>query len=145
MHKVNRSALVPFSAEQMFRLVDDVESYPEFLPWCSDAHIERRDGDIVEATLELHKGGLRKRFTTRNKLHFPDAINLDLLGGPFRHLHGGWQFQQLGKDGSKVSLVLAFEFESTVLDMLLGGFFEETCNKLVDAFTQRAAVVYRDD
>lgn len=144
MHKVNRSALVTFSAEQMFRLVDDIESYPEFLPWCSDARIERRDAVAVEASLELHKGGLRKRFTTRNTLHFPDAIELDLLGGPFRHLEGGWQFQNLGGQGSKVSLQLAFEFESLVLDIALGSYFEETCNKLVDSFTQRARVVYRE-
>lgn len=144
MHKVNRSALVPFSAEQMFRLVEDVESYPEFLPWCSDARVESRDGDTVEASLELHKGGLRKRFTTRNTLHFPDAIELDLLGGPFRHLEGGWQFQDLGENGSKVSLRLDFEFESLLLDIALGSFFEETCNKLVDSFTRRAKDVYRE-
>lgn len=142
MHSVRRSALVLHSAEQMFGLVDDIESYPEFLPWCSDAHIEHEKGDVIDASLELHKGGLRKRFKTRNTRHFPYAIELELLGGPFRYLSGGWHFDDLGRQGSKVSLELDFEFESTLLDMLLGSFFEETCNKLVDAFTQRARVVY---
>lgn len=142
MHIVRRSALVPYSAEQMFGLVDDIESYPEFLPWCSDAHIEYAEGDVVHASLELHKGGLRKRFKTHNTRHFPSAIELDLLGGPFRHLSGGWRFDDLGGQGSKVSLELDFEFESAFVDALLGSFFEGTCNKLVDAFTQRATVVY---
>lgn len=142
MRNVKRSALVPYRAEQMFQLVDDVGSYPEFLPWCSDARIESRNGDVVDASLELHRGALRKRFKTRNTRHFPESIELELLGGPFRHLNGGWRFADLGEQGSKVSLELAFEFESTWLDMLLGSFFEETCNKLVDAFTQRAADVY---
>lgn len=142
MRAVQRSALVPYSAEQMFSLVDDVEAYPEFLPWCSDARILNRQGQVVEASLELHKGGLRKRFTTRNTREVPSAIHLELLGGPFRALQGGWQFRDLGAEGSKVALQLSFEFESKMLDLLLGAYFEETCNKLIDAFTQRAASVY---
>ncbi|MBT8084126.1 MAG: type II toxin-antitoxin system RatA family toxin [Woeseia sp.] len=142
MHKVNRSALVPYSAEQMFSLVDDIESYPEFLPWCSDARIDSRDGEIVVATLQLKKGGLRKRFSTQNTRDIPVAIDLKLLSGPFQALSGGWRFKALGEQGSKVSLELSFEFESQMLDLLLGSYFEDTCNKLIDAFTQRAAAVY---
>jgi ribosome-associated toxin RatA of RatAB toxin-antitoxin module len=109
---------------------------------CRGARIEVRQGDVMDASLELHKGGLRKRFKTRNTRQFPTSIELELLGGPFRHLSGGWRFADIGEQGSKVSLELAFEFESTVLDMMLGSFFEDTCNKLVDAFTQRATDVY---
>lgn len=143
MRSVHRSALVPHSAEQMFRLVDDIEAYPEFLPWCHDARIERRDGAIVEASLELRKGAIRKRFTTRNTRREHVSIELELLGGPFRALEGGWLFHELGNAGCKVSLDLDFEFDSRALDLVLGSYFEQTCNSLVDAFTRRAAAVYR--
>ena len=102
------------------------------------------DGQPVEATLELHRGGLRKRFRTRNPMQ-PDArMDLSLVGGPFRHLSGGWTFTPLGEAGSKVALDLEFEFDSRALDLVVGAFFEDACNKLVDAFTQRAAQVYGD-
>jgi ribosome-associated toxin RatA of RatAB toxin-antitoxin module len=142
MRKVSRSAIVPYSAEQMFALVEDVEAYPAFLPWCNDVEVHSRDGDAVEVTLELHKGGLSKRFRTRNTLHRCDAMDLALIGGPFRQLSGGWRFQQLGQEGSKVALELEFEFDSRMLDMMIGAYFEDICNKLVDAFTRRAAVIY---
>jgi len=137
MRHVKRSVLVPHSAAQMFRLVDDVESYPEFLPWCNDATVDRRDGDVIEATLELHKGAISRHFR-----HQFDAIYLELVGGPFRHLEGGWRFQALADNGCKVSLELEFEFENALIDMMFGRYFEDTCNSLVDAFTQRAADVY---
>jgi ribosome-associated toxin RatA of RatAB toxin-antitoxin module len=126
----------------MFRLVDDIDSYAEFLPWCNHSEVLRRDGNVVEATLELHKGAISKTFTTRNVLREDEAIELELLDGPFRHLAGGWTFQALGDAGSKVSLELEFEFESRMVDMMFGAFFEETCSSLVDAFTRRAAEVY---
>jgi ribosome-associated toxin RatA of RatAB toxin-antitoxin module len=133
---------VPYRAEEMFQLVDDVESYSTFLPWCSRSEELSRNGDVVEALLELHKGALSKAFTTRNTIKVNEAIGLELLGGPFRHLSGGWQFQSLGEDGCKVSLELDFEFESKMIDLVFGAFFEETCSSLVQAFTDRAAVVF---
>jgi ribosome-associated toxin RatA of RatAB toxin-antitoxin module len=144
MRRVSRSALVPYSAEEMFALVEDVEAYPSFLPWCNEVEVHSREGDVVEVTLELHKGGLSKRFRTRNTLHRCDAMDLDLVGGPFNRFSGGWKFQQLGEEGSKVALELEFEFDSRMLDMIIGAYFEDICNKLVDAFTQRAAVIYGD-
>ncbi len=144
MRRVSRSALVPYSAEEMFALVEDVEAYPEFLPWCNEVEVHSRDGDVVDVTLELHKGGLSKRFRTQNTLRRCEAMDLALVGGPFRRLSGGWRFQQLGKQGSKVALELEFEFDSRMLDMIIGAYFEDICNKLVDAFTQRAAVIYGD-
>ena len=141
---MSRSALVPYRAAEMFQLVDDVESYAEFLPWCNRSEVLSRTDDTVEATLELHKGAVSKSFTTRNTLKADEAIDIELLGGPFRHLSGGWTFLPLGEEGSKVSLQLDFEFESRMVDMLFGAFFEDTCNSLVDAFTRRAADVYGD-
>lgn len=142
MRSVNRSALVPYRADEMFSLVADVDSYAEFLPWCDDSRILSRKGDVVEASLELHKGAISKTFTTRNTHRGNEAIDLALLGGPFRHLAGGWTFKSLDDAGSKVSLALEFEFESRVVDMMFGPFFEQTCNSLVDAFTRRAVEIY---
>ena len=142
MRHVKRSALVPYSAQQMFLLVDDVESYEKFLPWCNSSVVNSRTNESVEATLDLHKGGVNKEFTTRNSREEWSAINIDLLGGPFKHLAGGWRFDDLGDQGCKVQLKLDFEFDSMLVDMMFGAFFEETCNSLVDAFTMRAAEVF---
>lgn len=140
--KVDRSALVPYSAEDMFALVADVEAYPSFLPWCSDVDVHSRAGDTVEATLELSRGNLSKRFRTQNVMTPSERMELSLVDGPFRRLAGGWRFKSLGEQGSKVSLVLEFEFDSRLLDLLIGAYFEDICNSLVDAFTRRAREVY---
>jgi ribosome-associated toxin RatA of RatAB toxin-antitoxin module len=142
VRKVNRSALVPYSAEDMFALVADVEAYPSFLPWCSAVEVHSRDDNVVEATLELHRGGLRKRFRTRNTMQPCERMDLELVGGPFRHLSGGWRFTALGEQGSKVALALDFEFDSRLLDLMIGAYFEDICNRLIDAFTQRAGAVH---
>lgn len=142
MRRVKRSALVPYSARQMFDLVADVEAYPEFLPWCSDVEVHSWRNDVAEVTLELARGGLRKRFRTRNCMQPPARMDLSLVGGPFRHLEGGWRFEPVGDDGSKVVLDLAFEFDSRLLDLVIGAYFEDICNRLVDAFTRRAVAVY---
>ena len=92
--------------------------------------------------VELQKGTITKSFTTRNTLTKYESIDLALLDGPFKSLAGGWTFEQIGSDGCKVTLALQFDFESRLVDMLFGAFFEETCNSLVDAFTGRAAQVY---
>lgn len=142
MRKVRRSAIVPYSASDMYKLVEDVESYPEFLPWCSDVDVHSRDGDVVEATLEFRRGAMKKRFRTRNAMLPEKSMELSLVGGPFRHLEGGWRFTQLGDTGSKVGLDLEFEFDSRALDLMVGPFFEDICNSLVDAFTRRAEAIY---
>lgn len=142
MRKVSRSALVPYSAAQMFELVKDVESYPDFLPWCNDAEVHIRGDDFIEASLELHRGRISKRFRTRNVFRRDEYLGIELVGGPFRHMSGGWTFHQLGEAGSKVVLELDFEFESKATDVIFGRFFEHTCNTLVDSFTKRAAKIY---
>jgi ribosome-associated toxin RatA of RatAB toxin-antitoxin module len=142
MRKISRSALVPYSAAQMFKLVKDVEQYPSFLPWCNDADVHIRGQDFIEASLELHRGRISKRFRTRNVFRENESLGIALVGGPFRHMSGGWTFVQLGDAGSKVTLELEFEFESRATDVIFGRFFEHTCNALVDSFTQRAANTY---
>ena len=142
MRKVSRSALIPYSAGQMYALVEDFLAYPEFLPWCTGATLHFRDGDTIEASLQLQRSGVKKSFRTRNTLQPGVAMGIALVGGPFRHLAGGWLFEQLGDDGSKVSLQLDFEFENRVTDTLFGRYFETTCNSLIDSFTQRAHKIY---
>ncbi|MDG2376124.1 MAG: type II toxin-antitoxin system RatA family toxin [Woeseiaceae bacterium] len=142
MRHVNKSALVPYSATELFDLVDDVDAYAEFLPWCSRSAVLKRDDEVVDATIELQKGSVSKAFTTRNLRAPGESLSIELLGGPFRHLQGGWRFRDLGEAGCKVSLELDFEFESRLVDMMFGAFFQDTCNSLVDAFVQRASEVY---
>jgi ribosome-associated toxin RatA of RatAB toxin-antitoxin module len=142
MRKVHRSALVPYSSAQMYTLVKDVEAYPSFLPWCNDAEVHIREESFIEASLELHRGRISKKFRTRNVLKENESLGIALVGGPFRHMSGGWTFRQLSDAGSKVELELQFEFESRATDIIFGRFFENTCNSLVDSFTQRAAKIY---
>ncbi len=142
MRKVERSALLPYTARDMFMLVDDVEAYPEFLPWCKSAEVVSRSRTRVEATLELQKGTFSKTFTTRNARREYESIDLNLVAGPFRHFQGGWRFKDLGPDGCRVSLELEFEFKSRAADLMFGAFFEEVCTALIDAFSTRAAQVY---
>jgi ribosome-associated toxin RatA of RatAB toxin-antitoxin module len=104
--------------------------------------VHGQSDDVVDATLELQKGAISKTFTTRNSRREFESIDLALVGGPFKHLRGGWRFKDLGDDGSKVTLELEFEFESRLTDMMFGPFFEDICNSLVDAFSKRAAVVF---
>ncbi len=142
MRRAKRNALVPYTPAQMFRLVDEAEHYPDFLPWCSSAVVHYRDATSVEATLEMRRAGLRKSFRTRNTQLFAEFIRIELADGPFRTLEGDWTFAPVGDIGCRVELDIQFEFESAMLDRLLGHFFEETLNSLVDAFTRRAADVY---
>jgi ribosome-associated toxin RatA of RatAB toxin-antitoxin module len=126
----------------MFILVDDVESYPEFLPWCNSAEVHNRTAEIVEATLELHKGSLSDHFTTRNTRCEFETIEIELIDGPFRHLQGGWRFTKIGEEGCKLALELDFEFENMFVDMIFGSFFEDTCNSLINAYSKRAKTVF---
>ena len=142
MRKISRTALIPYSANQMYALVEDIVAYPEFLPWCTGSTLHSRDSDTIEASLELQRSGIRKSFRTRNSLRPGEAMDITLVGGPFRHLVGEWRFEQLGDDGSKVSLDLEFEFENRVTDAIFGRYFEDTCNSLIDSFTERAHAIY---
>jgi ribosome-associated toxin RatA of RatAB toxin-antitoxin module len=140
--KIHKSALVPYQAAQMYALVDDIAAYAEFLPWCSKSTVLKRDAESVEASLEIKYGKLHKAFTTRNLNSPHTVIEMQLIDGPFKHLHGKWLFTPLGKDGTKVELFLEFEFASKIMDLTVGPVFSHIANSLVDAFTQRAREVY---
>jgi ribosome-associated toxin RatA of RatAB toxin-antitoxin module len=143
MTSISRHAIVPYSPEQMFRLVDDVERYPEFLPWCAAAREISREDNVVTGCVELAKGGIHKSFTTRNVLSPPEKIEMSLVEGPFRHLHGFWSFQPLKQgEACKVSLELDYEFSSRLVSMAIGPVFNTVANSLVDAFVDRARKTY---
>jgi len=142
MKEVTRSALVPYAPEQMFALVQDIESYPQFLPWVSSAKLLERGENQVLGQLEMHRAG-RRELTTRNTLTPPREITLALVSGPFKTLDGRWTFQPIGTDrGTRVELTIRFEFANAMLNMLLSRTFEKSCNDLVDAFVARARTVY---
>ncbi|MDH5778437.1 MAG: type II toxin-antitoxin system RatA family toxin [Gammaproteobacteria bacterium] len=139
---INKSALVPYSATQMFDLVDDIDAYAEFLPWCRTSTVLSRGENEVTASLEIAHSGLNKSFTTRNLNETGTKITMQLVEGPFKKLEGVWQFEQLGDKGCKVSLVLDFEFSNKLVGMTFGSIFGQMAGTLVDAFTQRATQVY---
>lgn len=142
MTTVSRSAIVPYTAEQMFALVDDVSSYERFLPWVKRSRELARDEDTVRATLVFSKGGFEKSFTTQNRLQHGKMIDIRLVEGPFRHLDGYWRFQQLREDACKVSLDLEFDFSNRLLAMAFGRVFTQVANTLLDSFVRRAGEVY---
>lgn len=142
MTTVSRSALVPYSAEGMFRLVEDVDSYQRFLPWCKESRVLQRDEDCVHAMIVFSKGGMEKSFTTQNRLHRNKMIDIRLIEGPFRHLNGYWRFQGLPGHGCKVALDLEFEFSNRLLAMAFGRVFHQVANTLVDSFVRRAEELY---
>ena len=142
MASISKSALVGHSASDMYQLVDDIEAYPEFLPWCRSATVHSRDEDEVRASIEISHGALHKSFTTCNRLQRDKMIEMQLVEGPFRHLHGFWRFSSLGEAACKVSFDLEFEFSSRVVAMVAEPIFGQITSSLVDAFCRRADKLY---
>lgn len=139
---VQKSALVKYSAQQMFDLVNDIESYPQFLPWCSGSRIIKRVDNIVEAELQISKGGFKKAFSTRNSIDIGGKISVSLLDGPFSYLEGVWNFMPLREDASKISLDLEFEMSGKLASLAFGAVFNQICNTMVSSFTHRAKEIY---
>ncbi|MCF6204000.1 MAG: type II toxin-antitoxin system RatA family toxin [Methylococcaceae bacterium] len=142
MTQVKKSALVKVSAKRMFDLVKDIESYPEFLPWCSGSKIIKQEGDIVEAELKISKAGFNKSFSTRNRSVGNEKLFLTLLDGPFSSLDGVWNFLPLREDASKISLDLEFEINGRFAGLAFGVVFNQICNTMVSSFTDRAKQLY---
>lgn len=142
-HQIDKSALVMHSAERMFHLVNDVARYPEFLPWCASTEIHEQGGDQITASMEIAKGGIRHTLTTRNQLVMPEAIEMNLVDGPFQNLKGRWHFKSLDDNACKVILTLEFEFSGTLSRMAFGTVFSQAANTMVDAFCRRADELYR--
>jgi len=141
--KIERSALVSHSAKQMFKLVQDVPSYPEFLSWCTAADVLEQSEQTQKASLTVSVAGINQHLTTENTLREGEYVSMKLLEGPFKDLYGEWVFSQLGEDGSRVSLKLDFEMTSGFVAMMFGKGFGRIADRLVDDFCKRADEVYQ--
>ncbi|HZW22609.1 type II toxin-antitoxin system RatA family toxin [Noviherbaspirillum sp.] len=142
MAVVHKSVLLGYSAEQMFALVDNIEDYPKFLPWCGGTEVRERQGDKVVATLKINYHGVKQTFSTENVHIRPTSITMTLLEGPFKHLHGTWTFKALRADACKIDFELHYEFSSRVLEQVIGPVFSMIANSFVDSFCKRAETVY---
>ena len=141
MRRITRSAVVECSARQMYDLVEDIESYPEFLPWCLAAHVRERAAGRTVATIEVGMPGIRQSFTTENANAPGKSIDMRLLEGPFRRFEAHWKFAALGS-GAKVEFAIAYEFADRILATALDPLFEHIAGTMVDAFTRRAERLY---
>jgi ribosome-associated toxin RatA of RatAB toxin-antitoxin module len=139
---LKKSALVPYTSSEMFALVADIERYPEFLPWCKLTEVLFKEGNEVKASITLAVKGLEKNFTTKNTFKQDEWLDMNLLKGPFSHLHGQWKFHKLGNVGCKISLDMDFEFSNKLLSMTLGPIFTHIVNTLIDSFIKRAGDIY---
>lgn len=142
MTVLERSALLSFPADSMYRLVGDIESYPQFLPGCTSARIESAEGDWLRARLGFKVSGLSDSFVTENRVEAGSRIRMQLVEGPFRQLSGTWEFRPLAEDACKVTLQLSLEFGSRVLEASLNPWLDRAINSLIDAFRRRAEALY---
>jgi ribosome-associated toxin RatA of RatAB toxin-antitoxin module len=142
MSHIQRTALVPFTAQQMYELVNDVEAYPRRFEWCERAEIRDRGAGFLVAALDVRLGALRAAFTTRNSLTPGERIDMSLVDGPFRALSGGWTFRALGPAGSKVGLLLDFEVAGRWVGSALALGFQGLADRMVDDFVREARLAY---
>jgi ribosome-associated toxin RatA of RatAB toxin-antitoxin module len=142
MALVEKSMLVPYSAEQMFVLVDSVADYPQFLPWCGGTSATSVDGNTVHATVHINYHHIKQSFTTKNVRQPPHRIDIALKDGPFQQLDGCWQFMPLSDSACKIEFRLHYEFSSKLLEKAFGPVFHFIANSFVDAFIHRAEKVY---
>lgn len=142
MAVVHKSVFVAFSAEQMFALVDRIEDYPQFLPWCGGVEVRRPAENTVVATIAIHYHGVKRSFTTENRNTPPAAIGMTLVDGPFKQLTGAWTFKPLRADACKIEFELHYEFSSRLLEQLIGPVFNMIANSFVDSFCKRAETIY---
>lgn len=142
MAVVHKSVLLGYSAEQMFELVDRVEDYPQFLPWCGGVEIKERAENKLIATITINYHGVKQSFTTQNTNDRPVSMTMTLLEGPFKHLHGTWTFKALRADACKIDFDLQYEFSNRILESLIGPVFNMIATSFVDSFSKRAEQVY---
>jgi len=142
MHRISKSAIVPYTPQQMFELVNNINDYSQFLNWCDSSSILNQSDSQITASVEINKGGIKQSFSTLNTLTPYNSIKMELIQGPFDELSGEWRFEALGDNASKVYLNLQFEFKSMLIDMTLSPIFKNIANSQLDAFVSRAKVVY---
>lgn len=140
--RIQRSALLPYPAQALYDLVNDVASYPQFLPWCSASEVLEEGAESMRASLTVSKATLSQRFMTRNKLVPGKSIEMQLEEGPFSQLQGVWEFKALGDKACKISLDMTFDYAGPLVKATLGPLFTQAANTMVDAFCQRAKQLY---
>ncbi|MDP8078665.1 type II toxin-antitoxin system RatA family toxin [Phocoenobacter skyensis] len=139
---INQSTLVPYSAKQMYDLVNDYERYPEFLSGCVGTKTLTTAKNELEAELHIQKLGISQRFSTHNTMIKNQKIEMILLNGPFRYLKGAWTFTSLDEQSCKIALYLEFEFSNPVIAMVFGKVFNELTHKMINSFKKRAKEIY---
>jgi ribosome-associated toxin RatA of RatAB toxin-antitoxin module len=142
MKRIARSAIVEHAAAQVCALVEDIESYPSFLPWCRAAEVRERGPQAVVATLTVGIAGLSQAFTTRNESRPPAAIDMQLVEGPFKRFAAAWRFHELSADACRIEFSMEYEFASRMLARMLEPLFDKIADTMVDAFARRAHQVY---
>jgi ribosome-associated toxin RatA of RatAB toxin-antitoxin module len=138
MREVKRSALVAQPPSRLFALINDIESYPRFLPWCTHARVQSRSEHEIVASIGVKQGPLHGEFTTRNELEPDKRIVMHLVSGPFKMLEGQWVLTPIGPDGCRVELTIRFAFKSALSAVLFEHKFAETVGSLVEAFVTRS-------
>ena len=142
MNKVKKTVLVLHSAEQMFALVDAVQDYPKFLPWCGGVDLLERTETSTSATLHINYHGLKQNFTTQNIKIFPHSMEIELKDGPFKHLDGSWRFIHLQPDACKIEFRLNYEFANGFFEKLIAPVFNHIATTFVDGFVAQADKIY---
>ena len=142
MNKVEKTVLVMHSAAQMYALVDTVEDYPKFLPWCGGVDLIERSDASTSATLHINYHGLKQKFTTQNMKVFPHSMDIELKNGPFKHLDGSWRFIELQENACKIEFGLNYEFATGFLEKLISPVFNHIAATFVDGFVARADKIY---
>jgi len=142
MHRISKSAIVPYTPQQMFELVNNIDDYSQFLNWCDSSSILNQSEDQITASVEINKGGIKQTFSTLNTLTPYESISMELIDGPFDELTGEWRFEPLGENAAKIHLDLQFKFKSMLIDMALSPVFKNIANSQLDSFVARAKYIY---
>lgn len=142
MTRISKQTTVQYSADQMYSLVNDIESYPDFLPWCTATDILKEETNAITASVSIAIGKIKQTFTTANTMQPNSSISMNLVKGPFKELTGHWQFRENNDGGCSVMLDMSFEFKNKLVKHTLGTAFHKITDSLVDAFVERAQTVY---
>jgi ribosome-associated toxin RatA of RatAB toxin-antitoxin module len=142
MAVVHKTVFLGYSAEQMYSLVNDMDEYPNFLPWCGGVEVQHLDESRLLSTMGINYHGVKQSFTTENMNTPPTQIRMDLVKGPFKHLTGTWNFKSLREDACKIEFDLEYEFSSKMLEQIIGPVFSKIAHTIVECFCKRAEAVY---
>jgi ribosome-associated toxin RatA of RatAB toxin-antitoxin module len=144
MPEIRRSALMPYPARFMYDVVNDVDNYPDFLPWCGGVETHQVDETSMEASILMRGAGLNHWFKTRNSMQPGESIEMALVDGPFSRLEGLWKFTPVDAEGCKVELILAYELKQGLASAIIAPAFSRIANTMVSSFCERASELYED-